>query len=240
MTYPPGQYGGQPGGDPYGQQPGYGQQQPTGGQYGQPPVSGPGGGQYDQPSMSGQPAYGAPVSGPGDPYAAQQPNYGAPQPPYGAGNPGFPPMGPPQKKSKLPLILGLGGGALALVVVLVVVAVIAFSGGGGAASPTEAVDKYLTAVFKDKDASAARDYVCAAQQNSENTDPEKIQGEFKSGGSSISVTWSTPTEVSKTGDKAKVSTNMTMTLNGDSQPLKSTWDVVDESGWKICDVNFDN
>ncbi|KAF0836774.1 RDD family protein [Nocardia caishijiensis] len=72
--YDPNQYpqGGQPGGygqDPYGQQPGYGQQQQP---YGQP-----------------QPGYGQPVPGYGqaDPYGQQQPAYG--QQPYGQPQPGY-------------------------------------------------------------------------------------------------------------------------------------------------------
>ncbi|GAA0282855.1 hypothetical protein GCM10009527_093810 [Actinomadura nitritigenes] len=80
--------------DPYGQQPGYGQQQPGYGQqqpgYGQPPAQQPGYGQppaqpgYGQPPA--QPGYGQPPAQPGysQPPAAQ-PGYGQPpaQPGYG-------------------------------------------------------------------------------------------------------------------------------------------------------------
>ncbi|MDR7274428.1 RDD family protein [Catenuloplanes atrovinosus] len=65
MTYPPNQ------GQPYGQQPGYGQQQPNYGQqpsYGQQQPQQP---SYGQPQPQ-QPAYGQPAYG-------QQPSYGTPQ-----------------------------------------------------------------------------------------------------------------------------------------------------------------
>ncbi|NVI91020.1 RDD family protein [Actinomadura sp. BRA 177] len=72
--------------DPYGQQPGYGQQQPG---YGQQPPAQPGYGQPPaQPGYGQQPAYGQPPAQPG--YGQQppaQPGYGAPaapaQPGYG-------------------------------------------------------------------------------------------------------------------------------------------------------------
>ncbi|MVZ99316.1 RDD family protein [Actinomadura sp. LD22] len=76
--------------DPYGQQPGYGQQQPGYGQqqpgYGQPPAQ-PG---YGQPPA--QPGYGQPPAQPGYGQPPAQPGYGQPaaQPGYGQ-----PPAAPP-------------------------------------------------------------------------------------------------------------------------------------------------
>jgi uncharacterized RDD family membrane protein YckC len=77
--------------DPYGQQPGYGQQQPGYGQqqpgYGQPPAQQPGYGQqqpgYGQPPA--QPGYGQPPAQPGYGQPPAQPGYGQPpaQPGYG-------------------------------------------------------------------------------------------------------------------------------------------------------------
>ncbi|MGI5324371.1 RDD family protein [Actinomadura nitritigenes] len=80
--------------DPYGQQPGYGQQQPGYGQqqpgYGQPPAQQPG---YGQPPA--QPGYGQPPAQPGYGQPPAQPGYGqqpAAQPGYGqppAAQPGY-------------------------------------------------------------------------------------------------------------------------------------------------------
>ncbi|MFI0486807.1 RDD family protein [Actinomadura sp. 9N215] len=80
--------------DPYGQQPGYGQQQPG---YGQQPPAQPG---YGQPA---QPGYGQPPAQPGYGQPPAQPGYGQPpaQPGYGqqppAAQPGYgaPPQAPP-------------------------------------------------------------------------------------------------------------------------------------------------
>ncbi|RVU20356.1 hypothetical protein EOT10_27115 [Streptomyces antnestii] len=95
----------QPG--PYGQPSSYGQPGPYGrpGPYGQPQQPGP----YGQPAPYGQP-------GPGP--------YGPPQQPYPGGAPypgwGGAPMGPPPKKRRVGLVLGIVGGVLGVVVIGVV------------------------------------------------------------------------------------------------------------------------
>jgi len=104
----PGGYGG---GGPYG---------PPGGYGGQPPGGGypPGGGGY--PPGGGPPGGGAPPGGYGPPGypppGGPPPGYGPPQPGYG-GYPGAPPAGPggpPPKKGKTLLWVGLGCGGLLL------------------------------------------------------------------------------------------------------------------------------
>lgn len=75
--------------DPYGQQPGYGQQQPG---YGQQPPAQPG---YGQPPA--QPGYGQPPAQPGYGQPPPQPGYGQPpaQPGYGQAPPAQPGYGAP-------------------------------------------------------------------------------------------------------------------------------------------------
>ncbi|BCJ32615.1 hypothetical protein Athai_01180 [Actinocatenispora thailandica] len=248
---------------PYGQppasgQPGYGQPDP----YGQPPASGqpygqPASGQpaYGQPPASGQPygqpGYGQPASGVpyGQPSAAPDP-YGQPAPdPYGQpaaqpyGQPGYqpgyggmPPVPQQPKKSKLPIILGAGGGGLALIIVIIIVAVVAFSGSGGAKDPATAVQKYLTAVFKDKDAGTAKAMLCKAEQHTTDADPAEVQKQFKQGSTTVSVDWTTPVESSRSGKNAEVKNDLKMSYNGQHVDLPVTWKVVDESGWKVCDL----
>lgn len=259
MTYPPGNYG-QPGagGDPYGQQPQYGQQPGYGQQpqYGQQPGSGqqPGYGQqpdYGQPPASGQPAYGQPsgppsygqpASGqpygqppPGQPYG--QPGYGQQQ--YGAqpgyGQPGAP-YGAPPSKSKLPLILGLGGGGAVVVIIIIVVLVVALSGGAG--SPTEAVDDFVAAAFKDHDAGAVKDLLCQKERDNSNNDVSEMQDDLDKLSDSVEFTFGKAQEVSNDGDSAKVTTDVTMKekSSGRTQSETITWTVVDESGWKVCDA----
>ena len=113
------------------QQPGMGPGQPPHGQpsgpqqpgpaFGPPPPGG-GYGPPQQPGASYGPIPGAPQQPPnpyGQPYPGGPPQPGQqnPYPPQYAGGP----AGGPPKKSKLPLLLGIGGGALALVVVLALV-----------------------------------------------------------------------------------------------------------------------
>ncbi|MFD4646051.1 hypothetical protein [Streptomyces sp. NPDC058441] len=99
----PNPYGQQPPAAPYGQPGPYGPPQ----QPGQPGQPGP----YGQPGQPGP--YGQPAQ-PG-PYAQQPYPGGAPYPGWGGA-----PMGPPPKKRRVGMILGIVGGALAVVVIGIV------------------------------------------------------------------------------------------------------------------------
>ncbi|MGW6479608.1 hypothetical protein ACWGDS_17160 [Streptomyces sp. NPDC055059] len=96
----PNPYGQQPPAAPYGQPGPYGPPQQPGqpGPYGQPGQQGP----YGQPGQPG-------------PYAQQPYPGGAPYPGWGGA-----PMGPPPKKRRVGMILGIVGGALAVVVIGIV------------------------------------------------------------------------------------------------------------------------
>ncbi|MET8210266.1 hypothetical protein ABZT51_30355 [Streptomyces sp. NPDC005373] len=105
----PNPYGQQPPAAPYGQPGPYGPPQQPGqpGPYGQPGQQGP----YGQPGQQGP--YGQP--GQPGPYAQQPYAGGAPYPGWGGA-----PMGPPPKKRRVGMILGIVGGALAVVVIGIV------------------------------------------------------------------------------------------------------------------------
>ncbi|WP_405783242.1 hypothetical protein OG512_30540 [Streptomyces sp. NBC_01378] len=105
----PNPYGQQPPAAPYGQPGPYGPPQQPGqpGPYGQPGQQGP----YGQPGQQGP--YGQP--GQPGPYAQQPYPGGAPYPGWGGA-----PMGPPPKKRRVGMILGIVGGALAVVVIGIV------------------------------------------------------------------------------------------------------------------------
>lgn len=214
MTQPP--YG-QPGGgygDPYGQQPGGGYGDP----YGQP--SGP-------PAPYGQP------SGPPAGYGPQ-PGYG--QPAYGA--PGYPPQQPP-KSSKTGLIIGLVGGGF-VVLLLCVVGLFFLIPGGSTSSPTAAVEGYLNAA-KDQDTSEAKDYVCEKLIN--DSSYNGFGGNDFGDGQDVEVelSWSNIQEKSRDGDKAEVSADIDMkiTYQGRSRDYDTTltFELVNESGWKICGIS---
>ncbi|OON81183.1 hypothetical protein [Streptomyces tsukubensis] len=125
---PPSPYGQQPGAPtPYGQQPGgpspYGRPGPPA--YGQQPgAPSPYGQQPGAPSPYGQqpgvPAYGQQPGTPPPPYG---------QPPYGQPYPGQPMGGPPPKKRRTGLILGIVGGVIVLFVIAGIVVATLVTGG---------------------------------------------------------------------------------------------------------------
>ncbi len=219
---PYGQPSGPPGGgyDPYGQQPGYGDP------YGQP--SGPPGGGYGQPS--GPPGY--------DPYGQQQPGYGQPagygqqQPGYG----GFPPAPPQQKKTNVGLIIGLVAGGLVLL--LCVGCGIFYYLGSNTSSPTASVEGFLDAA-KDQDSSAAQDFLCKKLLDAGDTNGLGGDNFGEDHDVSMDLSYSNVREVSNDGSNAEVSADVsaTFTVDGQSQDSSGTWtfELVNESGWKICD-----
>ena len=101
-------------------------------------------------------------------------------------------------------------------------------GGEGAEEPTVAVDGFLTAVYQDRDAGRAADFVCA-----ESRDQQKIS---RQGGRGAEVhrrstpnprfRWSSPTVDNQNGDRATVSTKLTMTTADEKiaeQSFGSPW-----------------
>jgi len=256
MTQPPGQYpdpyGQQPGG--YGNDPGHGQPasgQPNYGQpYGQPTSGQPASGQpnYGQPQQPGQP-YGQPQQPygqqpPPPPQAPGPPPYGQPQqPPYGQ-QPGYPQQpggyGPPPKKGGKGWIFALLG-----VVLLLVLccgggfAIFKLATSGGASDPTEAVETFLDAA-KDQDVDKAKDVTCRAQKN-------QLKVTDVGGGNTAAaeealktLTWTVGDETKISSDKYEVDVTMTITVDiaGQSrtQPVPLKFEVVDESGWKVCNI----
>ena len=266
MTQPPGYnpdpYGQQPGGygqDPHGQQSGsYGQDpygQPSGPpDYGQPssgqPYGQPSSGQpYGQPS-SGQP-YGQPAYGQ-DPYGqqpyGQQPGYGqdpyAQQQPYG--QPGYEqpayPQAPPPKKGK-GLLIGIIAGAVVLLLCCGGLGVVLFTGAltsSGEKNPTAAVTAYLKAL-KAGDENGVKDVTCASQRDKDNG-RGGLEKTLKDDGFTLKDLSYTVGAERKTGDKAQVDARMKFTVEKGGQTtttpeVKVVFEVVDESGWKVCDAN---
>jgi flagellar basal body-associated protein FliL len=204
----------------------------------------------EQPGYPGapQPGYGEQPAYPGAPQYGQQPGfppYGQPGfPPYGQ-QPGFPPYGqpaPPPKKSR------------ALLVTLIVVALLVVLGGGGIgvyfatqpketgkgqASPTLAVDGFLTAVFKNQDPNQAANFVCAHSLKKDKL-TAKIK-EIKDQGrkyDSPRYTWNAPT-VDKT-DKSEATLSVTVKLStADEQAAQQNLKIITTKGdgWFVCEVS---
>ncbi|MET8232900.1 hypothetical protein ABZS77_19725 [Micromonospora sp. NPDC005298] len=188
-----------------------------------------------QPTGPGGPATAEPPAGPGG-----QTSSDIPPPP-----PGYPPyqgaVVPPKKKR------GLLIAAIALVVIMVLCVgggVVAFltlrnaETGEGAKEPAVAVDEFLTAIYKDRDAGKAASHVCAASRDdkkiaSKVAEVRKYASEYQN----PRFRWTTPKVDNKTGDRATVSTRVTMTTADEKvadQDLRFT--VVQKTGWWVCEV----
>ncbi|MGC5050408.1 hypothetical protein ACLQ2S_02965 [Micromonospora sp. DT48] len=182
----------------------------------QPPAGGPTGPTDLPPTQSAPPA-----TGPG-------------VPPYQA------PAAPPRKRGALLA-------TLALVVVLLLCAgggVAAFftlrdtEAGEGAADPSVAVDEFLTAVYQDRDAAKAASLVCTAARDQGKIRAKVAEVEkYVSTHQSPRFRWDTPKVDNETGDRATVTTTVTVTTADEKiadQNLRFT--VVRKTGWWVCEV----
>ncbi|NGM16203.1 hypothetical protein O3597_27145 [Verrucosispora sp. WMMA2044] len=195
----------------------------------QPPVGGPTG-PTDLPP-AGSPAQSPPPAAGHD---------APPGPPEGGYRPQHAPTGPSRKRG--PLLA-----SLTLVVVLLLCAgggVAAFltlrntESGEGAPDPSVAVDDFLTAVYQDRDAAKAADLVCTAAR-----DQDKIRAkvaeveEYVATYQNPRFRWDTPTVDNETGDRATVTTTVTVTTADEKiadQDLRFT--VIRKTGWWVCEV----
>ncbi|GAA2807199.1 hypothetical protein GCM10010470_48110 [Saccharopolyspora taberi] len=177
--------------------------------------------------VPGQPVPGQPVSGQPQEFPPQAPEWGGQ---FGPGSwiqepNGFADVEPPEKKSKLPLILGL---VIAVVVVAggVVGGLFLFGGGG----PGEARPVAQTVVDKVNahDFGWLRSNLCKAnsqqlQQGLNQLEPSKFNVRLGS--------------VTEQGEQATVKLGGTFSTNGDSMPVDQTMVLKVEDGqWKICEL----
>ncbi|MEG3633295.1 Rv0361 family membrane protein [Micromonospora palythoicola] len=195
----------------------------------QPPAGGPTG-PTDLPPAASPPESPPPATGHDVP----------PGPAEGGYRPQHAPAGPPRKRG--PLLA-----SLTLVVVLLLCAgggVAAFltlrntESGEGAPDPSVAVDDFLTAVYQDRDAAKAADLVCTAAR-----DQDKIRAkvaeveEYVATYQNPQFRWDTPTVDNETGDRATVTTTVTVTTADEKiadQDLRFT--VLRKTGWWVCEV----
>ncbi|MFG1870000.1 Rv0361 family membrane protein [Micromonospora arborensis] len=172
--------------------------------------------------------------------AATQPDPSVIPPPP----PGYPPyQGAAEPKKKRGLLIA----AIALVVIMVLCVgggVVAFltlrnaETGEGAKEPAVAVDEFLTAVYKDRDATKAASRVCAASRdNGKITAKVAEVQKYASAYQNPRFRWTTPKVDNQTGERATVSTRVTMTTSDEKvadQDLRFT--VVQKTGWWVCEV----
>ncbi|MEU8423366.1 hypothetical protein AB0C15_21055 [Micromonospora sp. NPDC048835] len=216
------------------------------------PTHAPPTGQLALPASPAQPTLPAAPTSPAFPGPAEGHGSAAAPTPPGAPNPSSIPPPPPayppypgtaQPKKKRGLLIA----AVALVVIMVLCVgggVVAFltlrdaETGEGAKEPSVAVDEFLTAVYKDRDATKAASHVCAASRDDDKIAAKVAEVEkYASTYQNPRFRWTTPKVDNQTGERATVSTRLTMTTADEKvadQELRFT--VVQKTGWWVCEV----
>lgn len=182
-----------------------------------------------------------PVSAGATPAGTGQPPLAATPPGPAPGHPPYPAGAPKRKRPTL------------LIASIVLAAAVLLCGGGGTAAflalrngeegqgakePQVAVDGFVKAVYQDRDAEKAATFVCSAARDEEKiaakvAEVQKYAGQYQS----PRFRWTNPTVDNQTGDRATVSTRVTMTTADEKvadQELRFT--VVRKSGWWVCEV----
>jgi hypothetical protein len=188
---------------------------------------------------------------PGEPYHPYQPH--EPHQPHQApaAPPGYPYRSPgeralaglpphPRKKRTLlitsivlavVILLCGGGGTAAYFLVRSV-------DGKGQATPQEAVDGFLTAVFKEKDVDKATMYVCSASRDKASltkkiNELRAYQQKYRS----AQFTWPDPTVDEQSKSTATLTVPVKFTTDDDRvAERKLRFTTVNESGWWVCEV----
>ncbi|MFE9654014.1 hypothetical protein [Micromonospora sp. NPDC006431] len=235
MTQPPiGGAAGSPGG-PSHQEPPAGAAPPPGAAY-PPPAPGafpaPASGAYAPPAPGAFPAPPPAAYPPPTPGAFPAPAPGYPPPPA--------PAGPKKRRGLLitsivlaAAILLCGGGGTAAFLTLRKA-----EEGKGAKEPAVAVNGFLTAVYKDQDARKAATFVCSAARDDKKiaakvAEVQKYATQYHN----PRFRWTTPKVDNQTGERATVTTKVTMTTSDEKvadQELRFT--VVQKTGWWVCEV----
>lgn len=213
--------------------------------------------------MSGYPPHQAPVPHqptPAGPYQNPVPHQPTPAGPYQNPIPHQPagpyqsPAGPYQGPAASPQgpVAPKRRRGLLIVSIVLAAAVLLCGGGGtaaflvlrsaeegqGAKEPAAAVEGFLGAVYRDQDASKAATFVCSAARDDRKiaakvAEVRKYAEQYQK----PRFRWTAPKVDNQTGDRATVSTKVTM-ISADEkvadQELRLT--VVQKTGWWVCEV----
>ena len=158
--------------------------------------------------------------------------------------PGYPPYqspaGPPRRRGALVasialavvLLLCAGGGVAAFL------ALRNTESGEGATEPSVAVDEFLTAIYEERDAAKAAKLVCTASRDHDKIRAKVAEVEkYTSTYQNPRFRWDTPKVDNETGDRATVTTTVTVTTTDEKiadQKLRFT--VIRKTGWWVCEV----
>jgi hypothetical protein len=130
------------------------------------------------------------------------------------------------------ILLAIFAGGIATTVVL-----LGPSGSRGTATPEQAVDGFLTAIYGTHDARAAARHVCPRARD--DAELEQIVFRVKQSDEAYTAartTWSYPA-IQPSGQQATADVTLTMTtLNEQVSSRTITLLLVDDRGWWVCDV----
>ncbi|MFI5906202.1 hypothetical protein [Dactylosporangium sp. NPDC051541] len=183
------------------------------------------------PPTSAIPGMAPPMSGPpmsGPPYP------GAP------GYPMYPPVAPPKKSRGLLItliivgvlvVLGGGGGAAAYFVMK-------NNQGTGAPTAADAVNSFLTAVYKNKSTDEALKYVCSTSRNKEKLTAriDEIR-KYDAGLTGATYTWPAPTVEKQESDEATLTTTVKVTTSDEKvAETKYRYITTHGDGWWVCEI----
>jgi hypothetical protein len=130
------------------------------------------------------------------------------------------------------LVLCGGGGAVAFLLLRT-------DDSGGEAEPVTAVEKFLTAVYQEKDAEKAASLVCAEARDKEALADriEEIE-RYASEHENPQFTWDEPTVDEQNDERAVVSVQLTVTTEDEKTATDElTFTVVRKTGWWVCEVS---
>ncbi|GAB1694907.1 hypothetical protein [Krasilnikovia sp. M28-CT-15] len=133
----------------------------------------------------------------------------------------------------LATLLFCGGGALSAYLLLRNA-----DRGKGSPDPATAVDRFLTAVYTDQDATAADGLICREARNAKRLAArvEQIKG-YSSEYASPTFSWTEPAVGTRSDDLATVSVQLTMATADEKTAQQGlTFTVVHKGGWLVCDV----
>lgn len=130
------------------------------------------------------------------------------------------------------LMLCVGGGVAAFLVLRPT------EEGPGAEEPKVAVEEFLTAVYKDRDAAQASSLVCSAARDQDKisakvTEVEKYVADYEK----PHFRWNPPKIDEETEDRAVLTTTVIMSTADEQAaelPLRLT--VIKTTGWRVCEV----
>jgi hypothetical protein len=112
-------------------------------------------------------------------------------------------------------------------------------GGEGQPNPTAAATNFLTAVYKDKDATKAAKYVCSSARNQDQIDRKvsEIKAYVTKFNRDPQYAWDEPKVENSGKDRATLAVTVRFTTSDDrAAEEKLSIIAVNDSGWYVCEI----